>query len=153
MTDADVLQNTPNFQGKPYEWWRYFRWKGRILCNFRLRMRAPKEIPSGDVWWRHFRWKDPTRADIEQLPIAHARIPPPPPFEVTWPRSLPVAMVLVLLYYILYYYFCSSTECTGCACAGDRFRSGLFRSRDRRNFLSGPFPVAPPHSTTSNTTL
>jgi len=34
--------SSPNFQGKPY------------------------------VWWRHFRWKGPTRADIAQLPVAHA---------------------------------------------------------------------------------
>ena len=29
--------------------------------------------PKGDVWWRHFRWKGPTRADITQLPVTHAR--------------------------------------------------------------------------------
>ena len=39
-------------------------------------------------------------------------------------RSLPVAMVLVLLYYILYY-CSSSTKCTGCACERDHF---LFRA-------------------------
>jgi len=27
-------------------------------------------------WWRHFRWKGPTRADIAQLPVAPTLPPP-----------------------------------------------------------------------------
>ena len=49
----------------------------RILCNFRLPIRAPhpREPPSESRdlrSLRHFRSKDPTRADIAQLPVAHA---------------------------------------------------------------------------------
>jgi hypothetical protein len=78
---------------------------GRILCNFLLCMHTPlpppsgilrslqgdvwmdisqlpRESPSGDVWWRHFQWKGPTRADIAQLPVAHAH--PFHSFRVTW---------------------------------------------------------------------
>jgi hypothetical protein len=65
--------------------------------------------PTGEVWWRHFRSKGPTRADIAQLPIAHAQtLQGKPtfghglfrwrhfrsePLPVTWPplTSLPVA--------------------------------------------------------------
>ena len=48
---------------------------GWILRNIRLRTRSPhsRESPSGDVCWRYFRSKDPNRADIAQLPVAHAR--------------------------------------------------------------------------------
>ena len=65
----------------------------RIPRNFRLCMRAShpsKGIPSGSraVWWRHFMWKGPTRENIAQLPVAHARILP----SVT---SHPVAMLVI----------------------------------------------------------
>ena len=71
------------------------------------------------------RGKGPTRADIAQLPVAHAHTPSTPfghyggycatsgcacahirehPKGSRDLRSLPVAMVLVLLYYILHYY-------------------------------------------------
>ena len=66
----------------------------RILCNFRLRLRAHKRTLFGT--------------------------PKGTPFGVSWP--LLVAMVLVLLYYILYYYYSSSTKYTGCACVHDHFR-------------------------------
>jgi len=32
--------------------------------------------PTYDVRWRYIRWKVPTRADIAQLPVAHARTLP-----------------------------------------------------------------------------
>ena len=148
MIDADVLANTPNFQGKPYGWWRYFRWKGRILRNFRLRMHAPKGIPSGDAWWRPFRWKGPTRADIAQLLIAHACILPPP-LRVTWPSvaSGSHGTCTTVLHFVL---------CTGCSCARDhfRFQSGLLPVTWLESLPVLWLPVrAASGSTTSNTTL
>ena len=79
---------------------------GQILRYFRLRMRAPHPSEgtskgSRDVWWRHFRWKGPTRANIAQLPVVHARTPPfqENPFGVTWRlmTSHPVAMLLPVM--------------------------------------------------------
>jgi len=67
---------------------------GLIFRNFRLRMRTPKGIPSGDVWWRHFRWKGRILRNLREshsgsrslrsLPIAHAHTQWNP-FGVTWP--------------------------------------------------------------------
>jgi hypothetical protein len=48
--------------------------------NFWLWMRAPKGIPFGVTWLMSYRWKGPTRVDIAQLPVAHARtLPKEPP--------------------------------------------------------------------------
>jgi hypothetical protein len=49
---------------------------------------------------RYYRWKGPTRADIGQLPVAHARTQGNP-FGSRDLRSLPVAMVLVLHFVLL----------------------------------------------------
>jgi len=123
--DADVVENTPctttrENGGKPSLPVANFRWNGycahhpfgshgtctrvRKKRGKQLRMRAPyssKGTPkrSRDVWWRHVRWKGPTRADIEQLPVAHARTPPfqGNPKGVTWRlmTSLPVKKALL----------------------------------------------------------
>ena len=125
--------------------------------RFRMRMRVShpsKGTPkrSRDVWWSHFRWKGPTRANIVQLPVAHARTPSLQGnfFGVTWRlmTSHPVAMLLPVM--------CNGTCCTtiiiggenagtGCACARYHFQSHDFQFRSRdfrwRHFLSGPLPV------------
>jgi hypothetical protein len=141
---------------------------GRVLRNFRLRMRTThpsKGTPSGscEAWWRHFRWNGPTRADIAQLPVAHAHTPPfqGNPFGVT---SHPVAMLLPVMRNGT---FCTTTivrksEGTCCACARDHFRSRdlcYFRLRDFRwhHFMSGSLPVTSlpvaPHRSISNEAL
>ena len=86
-------------------------------------------VTTGDIWWHHFWSKGPTRVDIVQLPVAHTQ---GNPFRGT--SGSPVGHV-----HILYYYYCSSTKCTGCACARDhfQFRSGHFRLHMRS------LPVAP----------
>ena len=53
------------------------RWPG-LENDWRGRPKEPPNFqrkPYG--WWRHFRWKGPTRADIVQLPVAHAHTLPP----------------------------------------------------------------------------
>jgi len=104
--------SSPNFQGKPY------------------------------VWWRHFRSKCPTRADIAQLPVAHAH-PKGTPLWSRDLRSLPVAMVLVLLYYILSCCACaehtSGYDVTSGHVTHVTFGQGQFRSRDFRLL-----PIVPP---------
>jgi hypothetical protein len=60
--------------------------------------------PTGDVWWRHFRWKGPTRADVAQRLVVHARtLPMEPPSgsrDVTSGSHVGHAQ-----WYILYYYY------------------------------------------------
>ena len=127
------------FHGKPYGLWRHFRLKaplGRIVCNFRLRMRTPKGTSSGSRYLRSLRVTFHNVTSGQKAPLwrilcnfrlrlrTHKRTlfgtPKGTPFGVSWP--LLVAMVLVLLYYILYYYYSSSTKYTGCACVHDHFR-------------------------------
>ena len=80
--------------------------------------------PTGDIWWRHVRWKGPTRADIAQLPVAHAR---------TFLRETPLwghvtscSHVGHAQWYILYCYYSKKKNAgTGCACARGDVTSGI----------------------------
>ena len=67
MIDADVLENTPNFQGKPYGLWRHFRSKGH------------------------------TRVDIAQLPVVHAHIIPQRGLRMRAPKGIPFGALPVVL--------------------------------------------------------
>jgi hypothetical protein len=81
MIDADVIESTPrgtSGEKAPL---------GRILRNFRLRIRTP--IPPLRVTFGHYGVTFHNVTSGQNAPL----------------RSLPVAMVLVLLYYILYYYY------------------------------------------------
>jgi hypothetical protein len=94
--------------------------------------------PTGDVWWRHFRWKGPNRADIAPLLVAHAHtLPRGHPSGSRDLRSLPVAMVLVLLYYILYDYY-SKNKTRETVVHAHAITSGQDRYR-KRDFRSEPF--------------
>ena len=67
-----------------------------LLRKKRGKNRACAEHTSGSgplpvtLVWRHLRWKGPTRADIAQLPVAHAQNILPDRDPVTWLTSLPV---------------------------------------------------------------
>ena len=81
----------------------------RILRNFRLCMRAPH--PSKEPWRGHVTFNDVISGEKAPLGriIRNFRLRMRKPFHPHPPsgsrdrRSLPVAMVFVLLYYILYY--------------------------------------------------
>ena len=106
------------FQGKPY-WvtWRLMttfpvkRFSNReqsLLPVAQARIHPSKGIPSvsRDVWWHHFRWKGPTRANIAQLPVAHACTLPRKPLrgDVTFDDVTSGSHVGHAQWYILYYY-------------------------------------------------
>ena len=92
---------------------------GRILRNFRLRMRTPSGTPQGSRELRSLvisGQKAPLGRILcnFQLRMHTHKITPKGSRDL---RSFPVAIVLELLYYIVYYYYSSSTKCTCCACA------------------------------------
>ena len=115
----------------------------KLLCNYwrcspygGKGLLVPGEALRDLVWWHHFRAKGPTRADIAQLPVTHAR---------TLPRELLRGHVTSgshvghTQWYILYYYYrkkktrdlvAHAHAITSCP--------GHFRERD---FRSGSLPV------------
>ena len=92
---------------------------GRILRNFRLRMRTPSGTPQGSRELRSLVISG-QKAPLGRI-LGNFRLCMRTHKGTTKGsrdlRSFSVAIVLELLYYIVYYYYCRSTQCTGCACA------------------------------------
>ena len=113
----------------------------KLLCNYwrgspysGKGLLVPGEALRDLVWWHHFRAKGPTRADIAQLPVTHAR---------TLPRELLRGHVTsgshvgYAQWYILYYYYSKNKTREH---VGHAITSGhdLFLWR---HFRSGALPV------------
>jgi hypothetical protein len=105
MIDADVLENTPNFQGKPYGWWRHFRSKGSTraeIAQLPLHMRTSFQCGYCAIGCACAYPRNPLRG-TSCSPVGHAHIlyyctyfrVRPGTLLVTWLTSLPITWLPV----------------------------------------------------------